>query len=578
MVLPEGASPTESGRRAGWKLGGVVALAAIAIGLSLALLYATTPSPEAAEPAIDTTSTTEGLLAPTTSTTTTTIDVANFTIDVIATGERLSWIKAPTFVSGWPIALVAHDNRLWLFSATTTSGLNWGGEGLTSWVSSDGIHWTPAGVVASEEFSISAVRAVDGQLVALGSRLSDGMPHVWTSGDGLEWMMSGLSHDLVGEAPGYRTWLTGVADAGGRLHVIGFLEPNWNAEIIDRLPPEVAEHVIHDYGLGYTEGVDGERTVEVYGPIGILAYSATLSELGIDPDTASRVFESSHVDTSYHWSSGDGISWSQSKLSEMWVQDLAALPDGTLFLNGGDFRGNGIWASHDGSDWQRVPSRTQMQVIGSWGQSLLAISNDRDLVVSSNGDEWESLGTEEILPGRLYWQLHPVAAGERGLAVIASTWPETYSRLPDPVTIHEGGSSLTYDPTMGRVTVSDGDLTVSLTLWTGDATDVVQVDFSNAEVAFVHPESGDVVGRFSFDALHRAEATAFGPDTGEHALLLTAEGSEWSIIDLAEEIGSEARILMMEYLGDQLVMVTTNSIPWRPQEPVRFSVRVANLP
>lgn len=576
MVLPEGASSPESGRRAGWKLGGAVALVAIAVGAAIALLAATTPSPEAASSEIAVTSPTEPLQAPTTSTTT--VDVANFTVAAIATGERLSWFRAPTFVSGWPIAVVSHDGQLWLFTATITRGAYRDGAGLTAWVSSDGIDWQPAGLVASEEFSITGVEGVGDRFVAMGNRVLDGTPHVWISRDGSEWTVFPLPIDLLEEASGYRSWLTGLAGVGNGLYLTGFVETDWEREIVDRLPPEVAEYVIYEYGLGYGDLGDGEKRIEVYGPLGLLGYTATLSELGIDPETAARVFDGSPIDTSFLWRSDDGNNWSQLRLEDMWVQELAALPDGTLFLNGGDYRGDGIWTSRTGSEWERLPSRTHVRVVGSWNGNLLGISNERDLVLSSNGDDWESLGTGELLPGRLYWQLDPIAAGEACLAVLATTWPENFSRQPVTVTIRDDGSALTFDPVLGTVTVSNGELEATLPLWTGDATGLADVDFAAEAVSFLHPESGESIGRFTFDALHRAEMTAFGPDPGERALLLTGSGEEWSIIDLAEEIGPETRVLMMECFGDQLVMVTTTSSLRSTQESVRFSVRVANLP
>ena len=577
MVLPEGAPSPKTGRPARWKLGGIVAASFLTAAAALVLLNSTAPVPESAQTTIGFTTTTDALLSPTTSSTTTTIDFENFTIGAIATGERLSWFRAPTFVSGWPIALVPHDGQMWLFIATSAARQSWSGAGLSAWVSSDGIEWRSMGVVASEEFSVTGVEAVGDRMVAVGSRLSDGTPFVWVSRDGSGWTVSSLPIDADVGASRHRTWLTGVAGVGESLYLSGFVEPDWQAEIVDLLPPEVAEYVVHNYGLGYSDLGDGVRSVEVYGPLGIIVFSATMTELGVDPETASRAFDGSPTDTSYIWSSENGRTWSDVKLEGLWVQEITALPDASLFVNAGDFRGNGIWVSRDGSNWERLSSGAQMRLIGTWNGKLLA-GNDLDLLVSSDGDDWESLGTDELLPWPLYWQLNPVATGEAGLAVIASTWPENSSRQPTTVTVNRDGSTLTFDPTIGEVTVSDGEHTVSVPLWTGTITDVVEIDFATDEIDFIHPETREVVGTFTPEDLRRSETTAFGYDPGVHGLLHTKTGDQWSIIDLAEGIGPQSRVLMMEYLGDQLVMVTTSSFPSIPEQPLRFSVRVASLP
>lgn len=579
MVLSEGASSPESGRRAGWKLGGVVALGAIAIGLAIALLDATTPPPEAALSPISETSTTEALLAPTTSTTTTTIDPTNFTVGAIATGERLSWFKAPAFVSGWPIAMVPHAEQLWLFTATKARGMYWGGAGLTAWVSGDGVEWKTVGPVAGEEFSIASVEAVGDRLVAMGSRVSDGAPHVWISADGVDWTVSRLPVDVDRLRSGYRAWFAGAAAAGDDLHIAGFVEPDWQREVIDRLPEEVAENVLVEYGMGFTEDANGEKSIEVYGPLGLLAYRAGLGELGVDEETAARMFNGSTTETSLLWSSDHSAAWSQVRLEGMWVQDLVALPDGTLFINGGDFRGGGIWTSREGLEWERVGLSTHTRVIGTWGEQLLAVSNENALLSSVDGHTWSSLGTDEVLPRRVHWSLDQVASGHAGLAVIATTWQNRFAPPPSSVTIEEGGSTLTFNPTSGAVVVSNGELSVSVPTWRADPRDLLRVDFNAQSVAFLDPGTAETIATFSFAQLRRAETAALGQsDLGERALLLSRSGSDWIVIDVAEEIGAESHVLFMELFDDQLVMVTTKTMYWQSQEPVRYSVRVAGLP
>lgn len=557
-------------------MGVVVALLGLAGSLFL-LGQATAPPEQGLSSGSTTTSTTEALSLPTT---TTTIDFENFTISAIATGERLSWIRAPSLVTGWPVALIAFDDRLWLFTAAGETGPYRRSAGLDAWVSDDGVDWRPAGRIVDEEFTVARVENVGSRLVVMASRISDGAPHVWTSEDGARWSKSEMPMSPDALAPGYRTWFAGAGTSGDLLAVAGFVEPSSDTVILERLPPEVAEAAHDYYGLGLSEGPGGERRVDVYGPLGLLGFSASLNELGIDPDTANSIFSGGQVDRSFLWTTGDGSAWSTAPIGDLWAEQFAVLSDGDMVVLGGDQAGQGIWRSSDGVRWERTSiTLGYTWLLGTRGDELMGVIGDKDLVSSVNGMLWDSMGTAELLPGRLYWNLGPFAWDGQNVAVIATTYPDTPVTEAVAVTVEEDGNLLTYDPNAGTVVISDGVRDTTYRTWSEGASGPLEMDFAAEQVTFFDPETKTAIATFSFETLRTAETAALGrPQPGLEALLLQGPDGAWSVIDLAEGIGATTQVFRMTFFDNRLAMLTTSSSGSAFGEPASFTVRVATLP
>lgn len=113
--------------------------------------------------------------------------------------------------------------------------------------------------------------------MALGHRIEDGSPRVWISPDGVEWTGSDLPPVNLDDHSPTIARLTDVAQLGDRLVVTGTAYADPHRAIIDSLPPEIAD-VAERYGMGLSEGPDG-GVLELFGPFGIVGYTATLDEL-----------------------------------------------------------------------------------------------------------------------------------------------------------------------------------------------------------------------------------------------------------------------------------------------------------
>ncbi|HEU4895218.1 MAG TPA: hypothetical protein VFT85_05235, partial [Acidimicrobiia bacterium] len=137
MVSPEG---TGSGQqRQGTGRGALLAVAALVVAAGFAVLGSLSPAEEIA---VETTTT----IAPTTTTSVieAPIDLENFDVGQIVTGEPLDLTLAATIEAGYPLALVEQDDGFYAFVTTTSEWIASRG-GLLAWHSVEGADWAPLG-------------------------------------------------------------------------------------------------------------------------------------------------------------------------------------------------------------------------------------------------------------------------------------------------------------------------------------------------------------------------------------------------------------------------------------------------
>lgn len=566
MVLPEGTRESEGTRPK----------TLIAVGAALILLLATIVLGIATAPddvtARESTTTTAGEPLPQ-PTTTTTIDIETFTVGDIATGERLSWWEAPRLDAQWPIELLARDGRLYLFTSNRQSHPRYLSSGLQVWVSDDGIAWERVAEVS--EASVTSIAAAGDRLVAMGTHIEDDWPHLWISENGVDWSVSRLPMNVETAVP-ISTWMADAAMVADRLVVTGSGYPNPQAVIMDRLPPDVADFADR-YGMSLSGGPDG-RSIEIYGPMGILGYSATMEELGIDEETAVILYEGSSEDSTFVWSSVDGVDWTVDETSGPHVERMWNAGAGELFASGWDHTGPAIWSSADGITWSRLDSRL-VNVVDSWDGWLLGTRNDRDVVLSRDGQEWQSVGTDNALPQSLDWYLWPVAMGPGGVAAVATTWVPSEDAASEPTSIEIDGQTLTIDQNTGDLTIEGAMGSSVIPLWGQADPEQVKVDFANERIRFMDVDADVELLSVSFERLREVEMSLYGQVAFEHRALLVNRGDNgWRIFDLAEEMGEGVGVLMIRVLEDRMILVT-HAIPSRFSEsPPAWSIRVATLP
>lgn len=574
MVLPEGSPTPATDRPTAPRVAAVGAAVVLLLGALVVLGQVTAP-PEEVAIGVSTT-TTEPISQPTT---TTTIDLEEFSVSDITTGDRFGWINAPGVGRMWPLDLVHHEGQLYLFGSTAHPHRQSESGALRAWVSENGIKWVSLGEVAGNGYRVHRVVSTTAGLFALGARLEDNAPHIWSSSDGDSWVAEELPKG--GETgTGEFVRLSAVTELDGRLLVFGTVLGDFFGEIAKHLPEEVADHL--PYGLSWSRGPDGYR-VSVHGPLGITGFSATLDELGISDEVATSFFDlSRRPEMAYRWSSRDGTDWEVEE-SDIWaVENFWPGPDGLLLASSGPR----VWSSSDGLEWEGhgTSSRAhihEIQIREFWEGLLIGSGIGEHLFQSQDGIEWEQAGTGDLLPDQLQWHLDPVAAGEGGVAAVATAWHRVATQEPSPVIIEKEGHTLTVDLRGGIMTLDDPDgLTITGPLLSSDEpSELVTVDFIEEQVTFHHPETDEPMVSFGFATLERVEtsATSLELDTGK-ALLFAPDGEKWSLQDLSTVMGDDDRIADMAVLADRVILLTYETPQTlRSPEPPNITIRVGAI-
>lgn len=568
MVLPEGSGQPEDSRPKR-----LVALSVVLVLLSATIALAVATSP-ADEVALGTTTTTSGEPLPE-PTMTTTIDIDSFSIGDVATGERLSWREAPPIGASWPLELLEYRGSLYLFTSDGTPGPRITSTGMQVWNSQDGIQWNEIGEVT--EAAVSAVAATDEQLIALGSHPRDGSPHIWTSIDGVDWTPSRLPVDIDSELP-TSTWLTDAIVHDDQLILVGSVYPDPQRLIIDRLPPDITDH-LDRYGMGFNDGPDGP-TIEVYAPLGVVGYSASIEELGVDDEIADALFRSSPSEDTYVWRSYDGAEWVVSDGNGPFLENLWTAPGGELLASGWGNSGPIIWSSPDGVSWDRTDS-SMVDVVTSQNDRLIGVRNGADLVGSDDGRSWDSLGSEAVLPQSLPWHLEKVDANSAVIAAIATAWIpyRGASASEPPWTLGVSGYTITADYDTGQITVEGPGGRSVVPMWADNTRDKVTVDWTRETMTFHDPVGEVELVTVDFEILREAEMAFYGArDFGLQALLLSRSDRNWAILDLAEEIGDREHVSMLRVFDDQMILVTSPIPTWFWGSPREWSIKVTSLP
>lgn len=555
MVLPEGTQSSSSEKSRKPRLAGVgAAVAVLLVGL-FALGQLTGPSEDGLAAEESTTTSEATILSPTT---TTTIDAETFSVNEITTGDRFSWFKSPSVGSFWPLGLVSHDGLIYLFGSEETPERSRAGLGLSAWSSEDGIGWNRLGDIISQDHAVFEVVSTGSDLVALTVRVDDGAPVVWTSPDGSQWTPSELPVDpeFLGSAT-FR--LNDAVSFRGELIVVGSVHPSSFERVTRALPEELVGDDPFSVRLGFDMSPDG-GVVNVYGPLGIHAFSIGLEELGLGDLTESDLFGQQSQARQFLWSSSDGVSWDVDELESSLVRKLWLRPDDVLVAYGPGDRESTVLLSEDGDTWEQQP-RYSLSLIPAqtvWDGALVGGQGEH-IVTTRDGLDWEPLGTGVLLPDAINWELDPVAGGEAGLAVVASALEANVAPTFSPVIIEKDGSTLTVDLESPVLRLDHSDAgTITIPLWTGEPSDLLDVDLLAEQVTFRRPGTDETLLTVDFATLARAESSAVSYDTdAERALLFTPNGSDWSVQSLTEEIGAASAVDAMVVLGDRVVMVTS---------------------
>lgn len=569
VVLPEG-TPTPQRDRPR-------APTVVAVGIALlALLAATFALGQATSPpedvVADSTGTTEIAPIVPPPTTTTTVDPATFSVRDIATGQNLIWFQAPSLEGRWPIDMLEHEGSVYLFATSIPPRGSTHGGGLEALVSNDGVEWKSLGAVIDSEYAINGVDSTTAGLIATGNHIETDAPQVWTSTDGMEWRISDLPDETAEEELPAFARPTAATRFEDRLIVLGNAQSDLLSLMEERIPEDVAAADIARYGFGVSER---DRALRITGPLGLVGYSESLDQLGIDDAMATWLLYTAETEEGLAWSSRDAVNWDSSSFFAFHIENIWHGADGRLFASGLGVFGPMVWASNDGRTWERLGSSSIGGVQVMWRDKLIATTDNHHLLQASDGSNWEYFDTGDLLPAELSWDMGPVAAGEAGLAVVATMRRE--SDRTTTVVVERDGHIVTMDPLTNTLTVTGGGQdALTVPLWSGEPSDSVQIDFANEVVVFKSPDSAETLLSVDFATLDQAERLmkTAGVDE-EDALMFTEDGSTWTVQALSDEIGPDVVVDRMVVLQDRIVLLThPSAVSVEDASPPQLTVHI----
>ena len=540
----------------------------------LLLVSLTSPDPEAIEAAVST------------STTSTTfadveqpIDLEDFSVDQLARGEPFEWESSLRVVEGYPIALLSHDDSLYLFATEVPNFSGFDSGGLRVWRSSDGIEWEPLGQVIDASHMIGSVWATGQGLVALGADSGRSGFTVWQSENGSGWEPEQVSLEDAGELTTVYPITAGGAD--DILVVSGVVDIDYLAPLRNRIG-EMA-----DYGWS-ADPFGDELHFTLYGALGMPIAAVSAEELDLSEEDQEMITEalSSHDDnTSGIWVRQGDSSFRRATIPEVsWIGRIGTTPDGEVVVHGWGPVGARSWSTTDGVDWEELPGPSHQYIKERWGETLIAPSSSggTSVLMSSDGVEWEDIGPAENFPGSIQWWTAALAAGQGGIAMSIEGWDDSQPfptpNGSQPVRITNGDGTLNIDHQSSRYTLETLDSTIT---WSFTTRDGIEVDLDTASLRFLDPESGVPLTSFPLEDIMNAQREAFSMDRGDTnrygVFAFTSDGDNWTIQSM-EDLGPDDFIQLLAVTDEYVVAAGVDGVGfYSPSSPPGFEVWTAPI-
>lgn len=584
MVLPEGTGSDSRGARSGRSTLLVVAVVAVLVGL-LSLGVLTSPDPAAIE-ALQSTTTSS-------STTSTTVaiepplDLENFTLSQITTGEQFEWELMLGSDDLYPHSLVAHEGDIYAFSS---SEVMWGPEParITAWRSPDGVSWERLGTVL-DAARVGGFASTPQGLV--GFELDDDASvSIWRSQDGTNWTSSEVKSS--GDAGNRQSiWPMAIGGTDDLLMLATEETVDVQGLIAEKLREAGIEGGMNPlYGWGTQSGANGELHVVFHGPLGLTADVVPLDDLGLTDEERVWVANGySGESTTSLWISRDGSQWDRTSIEDhAWIQSFTPAPDGGVFAFGWGNTGDRIWHSPDGRTWTPQQPSPRPQMAQPWRDGLIGLNSNSsrpELLTSADGSEWVDTDLDEHFPLPISWYSNQMAAGDAGVAVLVNGWQEnlaTAPSTPEPVVLTRDGVTLSLDMNEGRIEVESGGRTQMVSMWSSTIQEGVDVDFEDERVTFLDGDTGEALTSFTFDELNEAESRYWRDPHGLanelRALAFTPDGETWTIQDAQEAIGPQLAIAHVAVTDERLVALVQSSEFIGAPGPPGFEVWTAEIP
>lgn len=585
MVSPEGIRPEPNrpapGRRA------LFAGAALLIAVGFIVVGVLTAPEDRVSADQATTSTT--------SSTTTTIgeilppvDMDDFTVAQIRTGEPLQWARVGLNGTGYPLALTEHDGSVYLFAASAPR-FQYVAGGLRAWRSTDGITWEDLGEVIGNDYLVSTIASTEQGLVAVGSPADGSSVMVWVSQEGRRWTATEFADDFDFYRNRHYPMTIGAND--DVLVVAVNIDLDRQALIEERLLEAGLELDLSHLSWG-TEwrGQDGHWLI-IDAPLGITALEIDLDELGLTTDETQWIVDGyGGAQETALWVDPVGASdWRLVSMDGIeWIESVVARPDGTLVLSGWSPAGRVSRQSRDGVTWTDYDANREPIVMERWGSRFIGLHDFSrpELLVSDDGLSWEPMGLVDRFPLPIQWNVGALGSGDEGIALSvigyrASAPVEEPDPRPSKITI-DGGHTLTLDLEERIMTLAVDGTTHSWEIYRADVAAGIEVDLSGRTVSLGDPRSGAVLAEVSFEDLMRAEQAYYVErfQSDEHkAIVFTADGARWTIQPAAEAVGDDTWVQFMEVASGHVLAVALDpGDVYNPFAAPGFELWVAEIP
>lgn len=573
MITPEGSGPKEGpGRRLPMALIGGAALLILA-GLIAVGRLATPEEPIASAETTTTTTTPDEIPSP--------IDVENFTVAQIATGEPLDWALSMAVDEHRPLALLEHDGLLYLFS---DSGADEPG-GLRAWRSGDGADWFDLGEVIPADHAVTNVDSTIQGLVATSNRLTDDALVVWESADGDTWTSSEIS--VAGE----RDFFVDVATAAGGNETTLVVASNTRYDrerlLEERLLAVGVELDLSDLAWNLRWAGEAGHELIVRGPLGIPILEQPIDELALSDEEReellSELFDPLGSDI---WVRGEDGRWMLTTIDDARrIDSILPSAEGRLVAYGAGASGGVAKTTSDGMEWESGNSSIVPREIEEWNDGLVGGVNTPDLMISGDGLTWRAAGLSERFPSQMGWSPSTLGAGEGGAAMLVRG-SRPLPVLPEP-TIQEltaeDGSTFTVDANGPGFQVFSSDGQQRWALDGSTVTDeAISIDPAEQTITLRDADSGEDLAVFTFaeiERVERAHAMSTLLYQLSEALAFTEDGEEWVIQDMAPEIGERASISLLEVTASRIVGVVRSTVDsFFGDGPPGFEIWSAPLP
>ena len=555
MVAPEGTGSDRDRPRTGRGVLFIGATLVVVIGF--VVLGALSSNERVAVVVTTTTSTTLSEPAPP-------VDQEDFSVSQIVTGEPLQWTMAGEF-DGYPINLTEYRDNFFLFTTQIDS------TGLTAWRTTDGLDWVPLGAVIGDDHLISTVVSTPHGLVAAGQRRNEAGLVIWTSKDGTKWSMDEIPSDS--DNPYLAQSATAIAKTeDGNLVIAATTDLDTPRLIEDRLGDVGIEIDMRSTGWRVHWAGEAGHVLQLDGPLGLDVTEIPLDDLDLALEEREWVANGfARAPRTEIWVKQQGVDWQRSAIEGAHaIYSIVTRPEGAFLAFGYGAIGPMMRASRDGVDWTSATDDSVPSAVSEWGDYLVGLAGTvrPDVLVSYDGKTWEGLGLAEHFPLPVSWAATAMGADDDGLAVAVegrqSTDPEDQIELP---VLRTGtDANLTLDFEEGAFVLETGATTFTWDMALPDETGVnqpgIETNPGDQSVRFFDPSSGELLAEVPVAALEHAQAEYFTDRflrNTHRALMFTANGTDWTIQDVATEIGAGIVVAGLEVGGGRVLAIVFQS-------------------